>query len=52
MAYTKVRDLLLLAIELQASSIGLTIQDLMEKTGRSRKTVERMLNGLYELGLE
>ena len=52
MAYTKVRDLLLLAIELQASSIGLTIQDLMEKTGCSRKTVERMLNGLYELGLE
>ena len=24
----------------------------MEKTGRSRKTVERMLKGLYELGLE
>ena len=43
MAYTKLRDLLLLATELQASSIGLTIAEMMERTERSRATVERML---------
>lgn len=52
MAYTKLRDLLSLATELQASSIGLTITEMMERTERSRATVERMLAGLYELGLE
>ena len=46
MAYTKLRDLIYLAIELQASSVGLTMQDMMTKTERSRATVERMLNGL------
>ena len=52
MAYTKLRDMLDVALELQASSLGLTIDQLMERTGRSRKTVERMLQGLSEIGLE
>ena len=52
MAYGKLRDLVQLATELQSTSIGLTIQDMCEKTERSRATVERMLNGLFELGLE
>jgi predicted DNA-binding transcriptional regulator YafY len=52
MAYTKLRDLLQLATELQASSIGLTIQEMMTKTERSRASAERMLAGLYELGIE
>lgn len=41
-----------LALELQASSLGLTIDQIMARTGRSRKTVERMLLGLGEIGLE
>jgi predicted DNA-binding transcriptional regulator YafY len=52
MAYTKLRDMLDVALELQASSLGLTIDQLMDRTGRSRKTVERMLQGLAEIGLE
>ncbi len=52
MAYTKLRDLLDLALELQASSLGLTMGQLMARAGRSRKTVERMLQGLSEIGLE
>lgn len=52
MAYAKMREMLGLALELQASSLGLTIEQLMERTGRSRKTVERMLNGLADMGLE
>ena len=52
MAYTKLRDMLELALELQVSSLGLTIDQLRARTGRSRKTVERMLQGLTELGLE
>ena len=52
MAYTKLRDMLDVALELQASSLGLTINQLMEQTGRSRKTVERMLQGLSDIGLE
>ena len=45
------RDLVRLATELQATSIGLTIQEICEKTERSRKTADRMLNSLVELGL-
>ena len=52
MAYTKLRELIQLATELQASSVGLTIEDLMQRTERSRRSVYRMLEGLYELGLE
>ncbi len=52
MAYTKLRDMLDLALELQASSLGLTIEQLVARTARSRKTVERMLQGLSEIGLE
>ena len=52
MAYAKLRDMLELALELQVSSLGLTIDQLMARTGRSRKTVERMLQGLTELGLD
>ncbi|MEC7943633.1 MAG: hypothetical protein VX178_06235, partial [Pseudomonadota bacterium] len=52
MAYGKMQDMLDLALELQVSSLGLTIEQLMERTGRSRKTVERMLNGLLDLGLK
>ena len=51
MAYGKLRDLILLATELQATSLGLTIQEICEKTERSRKTADRMLNSLVELGL-
>ena len=52
MAYSKLAVSLKLATELQSSSLGLTIEEMMERTERSRKTVERMLNGLYELGLK
>ena len=52
MAYGKFRDLVKLATELQATSIGLTIQEICEKTERSRPTADRMLNSLTELGLE
>lgn len=52
MAYAKLRDLMEMALEMQASSLGLTIDQLIERTGRSRKTVERMLQGLTDLGLE
>ena len=52
MAYAKMNDMLGLALDLEASSLGLTIDQMMERTGRSRKTVERMLNGLADIGLE
>ncbi len=52
MAYTKLRDLVFLAIELQSTSIGLTIDQMAKRTERSRATIERMLAGLSELGLE
>ena len=52
MAYAQLRDILDMALELQASSLGLTIDQLMTRTGRSRKTVERMLQGLSDIGLE
>jgi len=52
LAYTKLRDILDLALELKVSSLGLTIEQMMVSTGRSRKTVERMLQGLTELGME
>jgi predicted DNA-binding transcriptional regulator YafY len=52
MAYTQLRDILDMALELQASSLGLTVDQLMTRTGRSRKTVERMLQGLSDIGLE
>ncbi len=52
MKHTKLRDLIQLATELQATSVGLTIEDLMQRTERSRRSVYRMLDGLYELGLE
>jgi len=35
MAYTKLRDMLDLALELQGSSLGLTIDQLMNRSGRS-----------------
>ena len=52
MAYTKLRDCLSLATDLQASSVGLTIQQMMQRTERSRRSVYRMIDGLYELGLK
>lgn len=52
MAYTKLRDLVFLAIELQSTSIGLTIDQMAKRAERSRATIERMLAGLSELGLE
>ena len=52
MAYNKLVESIELAMELQASSTGLTIKQMMERTDRSRKTVERMLSGLDGLGLE
>ena len=51
MAYGSLRDMLTLAAHLQASSLGLTIADMMELTERSRATVERMLGTLHDLGL-
>ena len=52
MAYTKLQQLLALARELQANSVGLTVEQMMDRTERSRKTVERMLRGLFDLGLQ
>ena len=57
MAYGKLRDLIQLAQDLQASSIGLTYDDILQKLrdrglSPSKKTVKRMLDGIYELGLE
>ena len=52
MARSKLQEMLELATELQASSIGLTIQELMVRTERSRRTVERMMENLKNLGLE
>ena len=52
MAYGKLLELLALARELQANSIGFTVEQMMDRTERSRKTVERMLRGLSELGLQ
>ena len=57
MAYTSLRDLVHLARELQATSLGLTINEIMERVAErkgkcSRKTAYRMLRGLYELDLE
>jgi proteasome accessory factor B len=49
---TRQRDLLLLAQELSASSKGLTMAEMMVATERSRRTVERMLDTLAELGVE
>jgi predicted DNA-binding transcriptional regulator YafY len=46
------RDLLNLATNLSASSSGLTMAQMMALTERSRRTVERMLDGLFELGIE
>lgn len=60
-AYTKVRELVRLATALQASSVGLTMKQMMEGSvfslsglsePRSRKTIKRMLDGLFDLGLK
>ncbi len=52
MAHGQLRDLILLAQELRASSAGLTMVQMMAFTERSRRTVERMLDALLELGIE
>lgn len=52
MAHGQLRDLLNLAHELRAASGGLTMAQMMQRTERSRRTVERMLDGLLELGIE
>lgn len=52
MKHGSLRDLLNLATNLSASSAGLTMDQMMALTERSRRTVERMLDGLYELGIE
>lgn len=52
MAHGQLRDLIHLAQELRASSGGLTMAQMMQRTERSRRTVERMLDGLAELGIE
>jgi len=52
MARRKFHELAELARELQASSSGLTIEDMMGRTERSRRTVERMLKELEILGVE
>lgn len=52
MKHGALRDMIQLAQELSASSKGLTMAEMMAKTERSRRTVERMIQGLYELGIE
>ncbi len=52
MSRSKLQEMLELATELQASSIGLTIQELMVRTERSRRTVERMMENLKDMGFE
>lgn len=52
MGHGALRDMIQLAQELSASSKGLTMAEMMTFTERSRRTVERMLQGLYELGIE
>jgi predicted DNA-binding transcriptional regulator YafY len=52
MAHRQLRDVLVLAQELSRSSEGLTMAEMMKFTERSRRTVERMLDTLVELGLE
>lgn len=52
MAHGQLRDLLHLATNLSAASSGLTMAQMMRLTERSRRTVERMLDGLLELGIE
>ncbi len=57
MAYTKLSLLIQLATDLQASSIGLTYEDIITKFNLrgykfSQKTIKRMLDGLLEIGLE
>jgi hypothetical protein len=57
LAYGKLRDLIQLAQDLQASLLGMTYDEIIERLRErglspSKKTVKRMLDGLYELGLE
>lgn len=52
MKHGQLRDMILLAQELSASSRGLTMAEMMAFTERSRRTVERMIQGLFELGIE
>ena len=52
MAHGQLRDLMNLAKELRAASGGLTMAQMMRLTERSRRTVERMIEGLFELGIE
>jgi hypothetical protein len=54
---TKLRDLMLLATDLQSSSIGLTKMQLIERCKDrgfepSKRTIERWLVDLEELGME
>ena len=52
MKHGALRDHIQLAEWLAGSSTGLTMAEMMALTERSRRTVERMLAGLYELGIE
>jgi len=52
MKHGALRDMIQLAQELSASSKGLTMAEMMAFTERSRRTVERMIHGLFELGIE
>lgn len=52
MKHGALRDMIQLAQKLSASSKGLTMAEMMGETERSRRTVERMLDGLFELGIE
>ena len=51
MKHGALREMILLAQELQISK-GLTMAEMMAFTERSRRTVERMIQGLFELGIE
>jgi len=52
MSRNKLKEMLDLAREMQASSIGLTVKELMVRTERSRSTVERMMENLKDMGFE
>jgi predicted DNA-binding transcriptional regulator YafY len=52
MKHTALRDLILLAQFLSTPSGGLTMTQMMNFTERSRRTVERMLIAMDELGIE
>ena len=50
--YSRVSDILDLAIFMQSKSLGITISDIMERYNVSRRTAERMRDSLLNIYLE